>query len=87
MEGLPPVLSIQNFSKLYDDFVAVDSLTLTIEKGDIFGFIGPNGAGKTTTLRFLATLLSPTRGTAIINGHDVLRNPDAVKQSIGYMPD
>ncbi len=81
------MLTIQNFTKCYDDFVAVDDLSLTIEKGDIFGFIGPNGAGKTTTIRFLSTLLTPTRGSAVINGFDVVRDPVQVKRSIGYMPD
>lgn len=81
------MLTIDNFTKCYDDFVAVDSLTFSIEKGDIFGFIGPNGAGKTTTIRFLSTLLTPTRGTAVINGYDVVRQPRQVKRSIGYMPD
>lgn len=81
------MLTISDFTKCYDDFVAVDSLSFTIEKGDIFGFIGPNGAGKTTTIRFLATLLTPTRGTAVINGYDVVRQPEKVKRSIGYMPD
>ncbi len=81
------MLQIDDFTKCYDDFVAVDSLSVFIEKGDIFGFIGPNGAGKTTTMRFLATLLTPTRGTALINGHDVIKEPEKVKRSIGYMPD
>lgn len=81
------MLILDDFTKMYDDFVAVDSLSFEIAKGDIFGFIGPNGAGKTTTIRFLATLLTPTRGTAILNGYDVVRQPEQVKKSIGYMPD
>lgn len=81
------MLTIEGFTKCYDEFVAVDSLSFSIEKGDIFGFIGPNGAGKTTTIRFLSTLLTPTRGTAVINGHDVVKEPREVKRSIGYMPD
>jgi ABC-2 type transport system ATP-binding protein len=81
------MIQIQNFSKLYGDFRAVNNLSLTIEKGDAFGFIGPNGAGKTTTMKFLATLLKPTYGDASINGHWVSRAPDDVKRSIGYMPD
>ncbi len=81
------MLTVENFTKCYDEFVAVDNLSFSIEEGDIFGFIGPNGAGKTTTIRFLATLLTPTRGTAIINGYDVVRQPEQVKRSVGYMPD
>ena len=81
------MIEITDFTKMYDDFVAVDSLNLTIEKGDVFGFIGPNGAGKTTTIRFLATLLKPTRGGARVDGLDVVANPDGVRRAIGYMPD
>ena len=81
------MIEIKNFVKRYDHFVAVNDLTLTIDKGDVFGFIGPNGAGKTTTIRFLATLLKPTSGSAKINGFDVLRQVDDVKRSIGFMPD
>jgi ABC-2 type transport system ATP-binding protein len=81
------MIEIKNFVKRYDNFVAVNDLTLTIDKGDVFGFIGPNGAGKTTTIRFLATLLKPTSGSAKINGFDVQRQVDDVKRSIGFMPD
>ena len=81
------MIQIQNFSKIYGEFRAVSNLSLTIEKGDVFGFIGPNGAGKTTTMKFLATLLKPTFGDAQINGYYVTKSPDDVKRSIGYMPD
>jgi ABC-2 type transport system ATP-binding protein len=67
--------------------VALNSLDLTVYKGDLFGFIGSNGAGKTTTLRILATFLTPTAGQAIVLGHDVVREADAVRHVIGYMPD
>lgn len=69
--------------KVHDDFVAVDSISFTIHEGEIFGLLGPNGAGKSTTIRMLSTLLEPTSGTARINGHDVARQPDAVRQSLG----
>jgi ABC-2 type transport system ATP-binding protein len=62
-------------------------LSLVINRGDLFGFIGSNGAGKTTTLRILATFLAPSSGTARILGHDVIRQADAVRHVIGYMPD
>lgn len=81
------MIQIQNFSKRYQSFFAVKQLNLTIEKGDIFGFIGPNGAGKTTTIRFLATLLKPSAGRALINGYDVTSQVMKVRHSIGYMPD
>lgn len=81
------MIEIKHFSKKYDEFYAVQDLNLSIEKGDIFGFIGPNGAGKTTTIRFLATLLKPTVGKALINGYDVSRQVMQVRHSIGYMPD
>ncbi len=74
-------------TKTFGDVVAVDDLWLSIDEGDIFGFIGPNGAGKTTTIKMLATLLKPTRGTAIIDGHDVVRDDGYVRQIIGYMPE
>ncbi|MBN1516175.1 ABC transporter ATP-binding protein [Candidatus Sumerlaeota bacterium] len=76
-----------NLTKKFRDLTAVNQLNLTINKGDIFGFIGPNGAGKTTTIKMLSTLLQPTAGTAEIGGHNVMKDPDAVKRIIGYMPD
>ncbi|TWT43395.1 ABC transporter ATP-binding protein [Botrimarina hoheduenensis] len=81
------MIDIKNFGKAYGDFIAVENLSLKIEKGELFGFIGPNGAGKSTTIRFLATLLRATHGTATVNGHSVVEDPIAVRRSIGYMPD
>lgn len=81
------MIEISDFGKDYGEFTAVDSLSLTIGKGEMFGFIGPNGAGKSTTIRFLATLLRASRGDALVNGHSVSRDPMAVRRSIGYMPD
>lgn len=81
------MIEISEFGKDYGEFTAVDSLTLTIGKGEMFGFIGPNGAGKSTTIRFLATLLRASRGDALVNGHSVSQDPMAVRRSIGYMPD
>ncbi|MCJ2520468.1 MAG: ABC transporter ATP-binding protein [Candidatus Thermoplasmatota archaeon] len=66
---------------------ALDSITFTVERGDLFGFLGPNGAGKTTTIRILATLLEPTDGTAIIDGHDIRDDPIAIRDIIGYSPE
>jgi ABC-2 type transport system ATP-binding protein len=81
------IVEIRDFTKVYGDFAAVKDFTLDIEEGDIFGFIGPNGAGKTTTIRFLATLLDPTAGSAKVCGFDVMRQPLEVRRIIGYMPD
>src|SRR5947209_23300 len=80
-------IEIRHLRKQYKDIVAVKELNLELEAGDIFGFIGPNGAGKTTTIKMLATLLTPTAGTAYIDGIDVVRNPEAVRAIVGYMPD
>lgn len=81
------MIEIKAFSKSYDSLHAVKQLNLTVPKGHIFGFIGPNGAGKTTTIRFLATLLDASAGTAVVNGYDVVRQVRDVRRSIGYMPD
>jgi ABC-2 type transport system ATP-binding protein len=81
------MIELINFGKTYGDYVAVESLNLKIEAGELFVFIGPNGAGKSTTIRFLATLLNATQGEGIVNGHSVTRDPLAVRRSVGYMPD
>ena len=81
------MIEVINFTKRYGDFVAVDNLSLTIGKGEIFGFIGPNGAGKSTTIRFLATLLRPTAGEGRVAGFSVTAEPMAVRRVIGFMPD
>ena len=82
-----PAVATTGLTRLYGAMTALDSLDLTINQGDLFGFIGSNGAGKTTTLRILATFLAPSAGTAKILGHDVVRDADAVRHVIGYMPD
>lgn len=81
------MIELIEFGKDYGDFTAVDRISLKIEAGEMFGFIGPNGAGKSTSIRFLATLLKASRGEGIVNGHSVTRDPMAVRQSVGYMPD
>jgi len=94
MTTVPPPLSngipaVQTFAltRLYGSMIALNALNLTVNRGDLFGFIGSNGAGKTTTLRILATFLAPSGGTAQVLGHDVVRDADAVRHVIGYMPD
>jgi ABC-2 type transport system ATP-binding protein len=76
-----------DLTKKYGDFVALDSLDLKLERGDLFGFIGPNGAGKTTTIRILSTLLAPTWGEAYVCGYSVHTHPREIRRAIGYMPD
>jgi ABC-2 type transport system ATP-binding protein len=85
----PPVPAVQTtgLSRTYGSMVALNSLDLTVNRGDLFGFIGSNGAGKTTTLRILATFLAPSAGQAYVLGHNVVRDADAVRHVIGYMPD
>ncbi|MDD5447761.1 MAG: ATP-binding cassette domain-containing protein [Actinomycetota bacterium] len=73
-------------TKEFDDLVAVDSIDLEINKGELFSFLGPNGAGKTTTIRMLCCLLKPTSGTASVMGYDVLKEPFRVKELIGMSP-
>src|SRR5881409_2957127 len=94
MSTAPPPLSngvpaVQTFAltRLYGSMIALNALNLTVNRGDLFGFIGSNGAGKTTTLRILATFLAPSGGRAEVLGHDVVKDADAVRHVIGYMPD
>jgi ABC-2 type transport system ATP-binding protein len=81
------MIEIMELTKRYGKFTALDSLSLQIEKGTVFGFVGQNGAGKSTTFSILATLLAPTSGTAYINGYNVQKDTKMVRRQIGYMPD
>lgn len=81
------IVKTKDLRKTYGKFTAVDSLSLHVPEGAIYGFVGPNGAGKTTTMRMLTTLTRPSEGEAWINGHSVTEEPRNVRQSIGYMPD
>ncbi len=78
-------IEMEGLTKRYGDLLAVDSLSLSIEEGEIFGLLGPNGAGKTTTLSMLATLLKPTSGTARVNGYDIITHPADVRRSFGIV--
>ena len=80
-----PIMEVKGLSRRFGSFVAVDDVTFDVAEGEIFGFLGPNGAGKTTTIAMLCTLLRPTSGRAIVAGHDVAREPGAVRQSIGVI--
>ncbi|MEL7233997.1 MAG: ABC transporter ATP-binding protein [Chloroflexota bacterium] len=81
------IMESQDLRKTYGKFVAVDSLSLRVPEGAIYGFVGPNGAGKTTTMRMLTTLTRPSSGAATIAGHSIADEPRSVRKSIGYMPD
>jgi ABC-2 type transport system ATP-binding protein len=78
-------IEVHGLTRKFGRFVAVDNLSFEVRRGEIFGFLGSNGAGKSTTIRMLCGLLKPTAGTATVGGIDVTREPEAVKQSIGYM--
>lgn len=79
------IIRTQDLTRRFDTLTAVDHLNLEIPRGEIFGLVGPDGAGKTTTLRMLCGLLNPSEGQAWVAGHDVVRDTQAVKDSIGYM--
>jgi ABC-2 type transport system ATP-binding protein len=79
------LIETQELSKYFNDFQAVDSVTIDVKAGEVLALLGPNGAGKTTTIRMLASILKPTRGWARIAGYDVVRNPRDVRSSIGML--
>jgi len=79
-------IEVQSIVKKFGEFTAVNGISFAVEEGEIFGLLGPNGAGKSTLIRMLVTLLPPTAGTAIVNGFDVMKQSDGVRQSIGVIP-
>ena len=81
------MIELREITKKYGDFRAVDNLNLTVARGEIFGFLGPNGAGKTTTIKMIAGVLEPSAGTITVGGIDVLKQPEAAKRKIGFIPD
>ena len=81
----PPAIVISDLTKRFGSLTAVDHLAFDVEPGEIFGLVGPDGAGKTTTLRMLAGVLSADGGTAMIAGHDVVRDPESAKPDLSYM--
>jgi len=85
MSDQSPSVVVKNLVKRFGDFTAVDNISLEAVRGEIFGFLGPNGAGKSTTIRMLCGLLRPTSGQAQVAGLDVVRQPEMVRQNIGYM--
>lgn len=79
------VVEVESMVKTFGSFVAVDHISFKVEAGQIFGFLGPNGSGKSTTIRMLCGILMPTSGKALVYGFDVIREPERVKEKIGYM--
>ena len=79
-------IDVQHIVKKFGDFTAVKGISFSVDEGEIFGLLGPNGAGKSTLIRMMVTLLQPTSGTAVINGFDVVKQSDGVRQSIGVIP-
>jgi ABC-2 type transport system ATP-binding protein len=82
---MEPIIETHDLTRRFGNITAVDHVNLTIGRGEIFGLVGPDGAGKTTTLRMLCSLLDPSGGTARVAGYDVVREPQSVKDCIGYM--
>jgi len=82
---MPPVISTNQLTKRFGQFIAANSLTFEVDKGEIFGFLGANGAGKTTAMRMLCGLSTPSSGKATVAGFDVYTQTEKIKQNIGYM--
>ena len=81
------MIEVKNLTKRYGNHMAVDHLSFQIQEGQIYGFLGPNGAGKSTTMNMITGYIASTEGTVMINGHDILEEPEEAKKSIGYLPE
>ena len=81
------MIEVKNLVKKYGSHLAVDDLSFTVEQGQIYGFLGPNGAGKSTTMNIMTGYIGATAGEVLINGHDILKEPELAKKSIGYLPE
>lgn len=79
------IIQIKNLSKKFNGFTAVDNISFSVNEGDVFAFLGPNGAGKTTTIKMLTTLLRPTAGNIILDGHDPIKDADNARHSFGIV--
>src|ERR1035437_6188248 len=80
-------ISMKGLTKKYQEKTVVNSVSLEIMKGGVHGLLGPNGAGKTTIVRMLSTIIKPTSGIAIVEGHDVMTEPENVRRAIGVLPE
>ena len=81
------MITLENVTRKFGKFTAVDNLSMNVPKGQVLGFLGPNGAGKTTTMRMISGFLTPSAGKITVCGFDVVENPVQVKRKIGYMPE
>ena len=79
------IIQVEKLTKKFGDFIAVNNISFTVKKGEIFGFLGANGAGKTTVMKMLIGISKPTSGKAIVAGYDVFKEPEKIKKNIGYM--
>jgi ABC-2 type transport system ATP-binding protein len=82
---MPAMISVKNIVKQFKEVTAVDGISFDVNEGELFGLLGPNGAGKSTTIKMLTTLLKPTSGQLILNGHDVVKEQDAARKSFGIV--
>lgn len=80
------IIEVKNLTKRFKDFAAVNDISFTVDSGEIFACLGPNGAGKSTLIKMLITLLAPTSGNAVVNGHDIVHHAADVRNTIGYVP-
>ena len=80
------MIEVKNLVKKYGNHTAVDHLNFTVEKGKIYGFLGPNGAGKSTTMNMITGYIASTEGEILIDGHNILDEPETAKKKIGYLP-
>ncbi|HEY5998880.1 MAG TPA: ABC transporter ATP-binding protein [bacterium] len=83
--SVAPAVAVEGLTKRFGSFTAVDAITFSVPRGEIFGFLGPNGAGKSTTIRMLCGILAPSGGTGTVAGFDIAREPERIKAVIGYM--
>lgn len=81
------MIEIRQLTKRFGPLVAVDGVSFQVQRGEVLGFLGPNGAGKSTTMKMVTGYLTPTSGTALVCGHDVVKEPIAVKEKVGYLPE
>ena len=81
----PPAVVVEDLVRVFGRFVAVDHISFSVPKGEVFGFLGPNGAGKSTTIRMLCGIITPTSGRGAVAGYDILRESEQIKERIGYM--
>jgi ABC-2 type transport system ATP-binding protein len=82
---LSDIVAVENLEKRFGRFIAVDQVSFSVEKGEIFGFLGPNGAGKSTTIRMLCGIITPSAGSGHVAGFDIFKQSESIKQTIGYM--